>query len=286
MNLTPDVTLDLEPELGEPEYWMIGRLRESLEQTTRAIEEFRFHEAAETLYHLVWDDFCATYIELAKVTLQNGTTRQKAAILHFLDILLRALHPVVPFLTEEIHAAVMDGRLPKGEPGLLAARSWPLDHPLLRVEGADPTLVPRFQEVLTSFLRLKAENGVDPAKRVPAFCTLKTMEPFAEGLKSIARLESVTFPDGDVHAPTRAVGVVTGGTVALELAGLKDPAAEKAKLEKEREKLEKELAASLARLADEAFTTKAPEAAVAKMRTGAAEKQARLDQIKSLLVAG
>jgi valyl-tRNA synthetase len=286
MNLTPDVTLDVAPVLGEAEYWMIGRLRESLDQTTRAIEEFRFHEAAETLYHLVWDDFCATYIELAKVTLQNGTREQKAAILHFLYILLRALHPVVPFLTEEIHAAVMDGRLPEGEPRLLAARSWPTKHPLLRVEGGDPGLVPRFQEVLSALLRLKAENGVDPAKRVPAFCTIKALEPFTEGLKSIARLESVTFPDGDIHGATRAVAVVSGGTVALELAGLKDPVAEKAKLEKEREKLEKELESSRARLADVDFTTKAPEAAVAKMRAGAQEKQARLDKINELLAAG
>ena len=286
MNLTPEVTLEVAPVLGEAEYWMIGRLREVLEQATRAIEEFRFHEAAELLYHLVWDDFCATYIELAKVTLQAGSTAEKAAILNFLDILLRALHPVVPFLTEEIHAAVMVGRLPQGEPELLAARSWPLDHPLLKAEGGDPGLVPRFQECLSALLRLKAENGVDPAKRVPAFCTLKALEPFTEGLKSIARLESVTFPDGDIHAPTRAVAVVTGGTVALELAGLKDPVAERAKLEKEREKLERDLESSLARLADESFTTKAPEAAVAKMRAGAEEKQARLAKVRELLALG
>ncbi|BDU75620.1 valine--tRNA ligase [Mesoterricola sediminis] len=283
MSLTPDITLDVEPELGEAEFWMIRRLREALGSATKAIEEYRFHEAAEILYHLVWDDFCATYIELAKVTLQSGSREQKAAILHFLDILLRALHPLVPFVTEEIHAAVLEGRLPKGEPELLAARAWPLDDPLLKREGGDPDLVPRFQEVLSAFHRLKAENGVDPAKRVPAFCTLEVLAPFAEGLKSIARLESVAFGPDAGHGATRAVAVVTGGTVALELAGLKDPAAEKAKLEKEKEKLERDLAAALARLADESFTTKAPEAAVAKMRAGAEEKQARLAKINELL---
>jgi len=124
---------------------------------------------------------------------------------------------------------------------------------------------------------------VAPAKRVPAFCTVKALEPFAEGLKSIARLESVAFPDGDIHAATRAVAVVTGGTVALELAGLKDPAAEKIKLEKEKEKLEKDLESSLARLADPDFTGKAPAAAVAKMRGATEEKQARLVKILELL---
>ena len=283
LSLTPDVTLDVAPELGEAEYWMIGRLREQLALTTRAIDEFRFHEAAETLYHLVWDDFCATYIELAKITLTQGTREQKAAILHFLDILLRALHPLVPFVTEEIHEAVMTGRLPKGEPELLAARSWPLDDPLLAVEGGDPGLVPHFQEVLTALHRLKADNGVDPGKKVAAFCTVRTLEPFTEGFKGIARLESVTFLDGDLTGPTRAVAVVRGGTVALDLAGLKDPAAERAKLEKERDKLVKELESATARLADESFTTKAPEAAVAKMRAQAEEKQARLAQVNALL---
>jgi valyl-tRNA synthetase len=283
LSLTPDVTLEVTPELGEAEYWMIRRLREQLAITTKAIEEFRFHEAAETLYHLVWDDFCATYIELAKVTLMAGSREQKAAILHFLDILLRALHPLVPFLTEEIHAAVMAGRLPAGEPELLAGRSWPLDDPLLRREGGDPGLVPHFQEVLSALHRLKADNGVDPGKKVAAFCTVRALAPFTEGFKGIARLASVTFLDGDLATPTRAVAVVRGGMVALELAGLKDPAAERAKLEKERDKLVKELDSLATRLADESFTTKAPEAAVAKLRASSTEKRARLEQINGLL---
>jgi valyl-tRNA synthetase len=283
MSLTPDVTLEVRPELGEPEYWMIRRLRGQLALATQAIEEFRFHEAAEVLYHLVWDDFCATYIELAKIHLQHGSREQKAAILQFLDILLRALHPLVPFVTEEIHDAVMPGRLPKGEPELLAARAWPLDEPILAVEGGDPGLVPLFQEALSALHRLKAENGVDTGRKVAAFCTVRALEPFAEGLKAIARLASVTFTDADLATPTRTVGVITGGTVALELAGLKDPAAERAKLVKERDKLVKELASVTARLGDEDFTTKAPAAAVDKMRAQAEEKQARLERVTALL---
>ena len=283
MNLDPDLTLDLEPELGEAEHWMIGRLNSALAATTRALEEFRFHEAADLLYHLVWDDFCATYIELAKVQLQSGTPAQKVAILRFLDILLRALHPFVPFVTEEIHEAVLAGRLPAGEPTLLAQRDWPAGDPLLARQGGDATLIPRFQEALTALLRLKAEQGVDPAKRVPACCTLVELAPFAEAFKSIARLESIAFAEGDLASATRAVAVVAGGAVALELAGLKDPAAERAKLEREQAKLEKELEPLQARLADESFLTKAPEAAVAKLRDQATEKVQRLAQVKALL---
>jgi valyl-tRNA synthetase len=258
-------------------------MRDTLTAVTKALEEFRFHEASDLLYHLVWDDFCATYIELAKVQLVSGTKGQKAAILHFLDILLRALHPFVPFLTEEIHEAVIAQRLPSSEPALLALRSWPMDEKILQTQGGDATLIPRFQEVLSACLRLKAEQGVDPAKRVPAFCSIMELEPFTEALKSIARLESVTFTKDDLGSPTRTVAVVAGGAVALELAGLKDPVAEKAKLEKERAKLEKELEPLRARLADDSFVTKAPEAAVAKLRGQAGEREQRLVQILALL---
>jgi valyl-tRNA synthetase len=283
MNLDESITLATEPEFGEAEYWMIGRMRASLAAVTQALEEFRFHEASDLLYHLVWDDFCATYIELAKVQLVSGTAGQKAAILRFLDILLRALHPFVPFLTEEIHEAVLAPRLAPSESPLLALRSWPVDDPVLQIQGGDDTIIPRFQEVLSAFLRLKAEQGVDPAKRVAALCSITELEPFAEALKSIARLESVTFTKDDLATPTRAVAVVAGGTVALELAGLKDPAAEQAKLEKELAKLEKELEPLRARLADESFITKAPEAAVAKLRGQAEEREQRLAQVKALL---
>jgi valyl-tRNA synthetase len=283
MNLDSSITLETQPVFGEAEYWMIGRLRGELAAITDALEAFRFHDAADRLYHLVYDDFCATYIELAKVQLQSGTQAQKAAILHFLDLLLRALHPFVPFVTEEIHEAVMAERLPAGEPTLLAQRAWPVGEWILDAKGGDPALIPRFQEVLSACLRLKAEHGVDPAKRVPAFCSLGELEPFAEALKAIARLESVTFTGADLAAPSRAVAVVAGGAVALELAGLKDPAAEKAKLEKELAKLEKELEPLRARLADDSFVTKAPEAAVAKLRGQAEEREQRLAQVKALL---
>ena len=283
MNLDESVTLATAPEFGEAEFWLIKKMKDSLSAVTKALEEFRFHEASDLLYHLVWDDFCATYIELAKVQLLSGTAGQKAAILHFLDILLRALHPFVPFVTEEIHEAVIAPRLPASEPALLALRSWPVDDRILQVKGGDAALIPRLQDVLSAFLRLKAEQGVDPAKRVPAFCSITELAPFTEALKSIARLESVTFTKDDPTSPTRAVAVVAGGTVALELAGLKDPAAEQAKLEKELAKLEKELEPLRARLADDSFVTKAPEAAVAKLRGQAEEREQRLAQVKALL---
>jgi len=94
---------------------------------------------------------------------------------------------------------------------------------------------------------------------------------------------SLSLTDGGIEGPTRAVAVVTGGTAALELAGVKDPAAEKAKLEKERDKLQKELEGLRGRLTNEGFLAKAPAEAVEAQRAQAAEKEARLAQVLSLL---
>ena len=283
MNLTENVTLDIAPEFGEAEYWMTGRIRESLADAARAIEQFRFHEAAETLYHLVWDDFCSTYIELAKVNLQNGSTEQKAAILRFLDILLRALHPFVPFVTEEIHEAVMNGRRPSGEPALLAERSWPENDPILKIKGGNSALIPKFQEALSNILRLKAENSIDPARRVPALCNLPELAPFSEAFKSLAKLESMNFQTGDLSSKTRAIAVIEGGLVALELAGVKDPALEKAKLEKERDKLTQELQSLKARLNNPDFLSKAAQKAIESQQQLASEKEARLNVVLGAL---
>jgi len=283
MSLGQEVTLGIQPKFGEAEYWMIGRLRQCIASATKAIEQFRFHEAAETLYHLVWDDFCSTYIELAKVALQSGSPAQKAAILHFLDILLRSLHPFVPYVTEEIHEAVIADRLPKGEDAMLAQRNWPLDDPILKVEGGNAGLIPKFQEALSNILRLKAENSVDPAKRVPALCNLQELAPFAEALKSLAKLESVTFQHGDLSSPSRAIAIVEGGMVSLELADVKDIAAEKVKLEKERDKLSQELQAIRARLNNPDFLTKAAQKAIEAQQALAEEKEARLATIIGVL---
>lgn len=283
MNIEPEITLETYPVFGEAEYWMIGRLRKQITIVTKAIDEFRFHEAAQVLYHLVWDDFCATYIELVKTNLLQGTKEQKAAILHFLDIILRALHPIVPFVTEEIHEAVMIGRLKPGESELIAGRCWPINDPLLQIEGGDPNLIPSFQEALSVIHRLKAENNIDPGKKVAAFCTMSTLKPFTDSFKSIARLTSITFTSEDVHSNSHAVGIINGGTISIELAGVKDLAAEKNKLLEERRKLGKELESLNTRLTDELFIIKAPESVVNNMRTKANEKYSRLMQLEELL---
>jgi valyl-tRNA synthetase len=154
---------------------------------------------------------------------------------------------------------------------------------LLCVKGGTPGLISHFQEVLSVIHRLKSENGVDPGKKVAAFCTATALKPFSESLKHIAKLDSITFTSEELISPSRAVALVTDGMVALELIGLKDVVGERKKLEDERSRLVKELETLNLRLRDKNFTAKAPAEAVTKVSKNVDIKRARLLQIESLL---
>ena len=281
MNIDPGITLNTSFTLGEADNWMAVRLQEVCTKVSEALDHYRFHDAADHLYHLIYDDFCGTYIELVKVQLLQGSSEQKAVILNYLDIILRLLHPMVPFLTEEIHAWVIKDRLSHEEPKLLAQRSWPSNHVLLQTTHP-PSRISEFQEILSTLLRLKAEQGIDPGKRVKAYATLPLVQDFEEPIKSLGKFESITLEERIETTNDRAIAVVGRGKVAIEISqssALKNPA----QLMKEYEKLQKEIVALSQRLANDTFVAKAPKEALAKAQQDLKEKTARIEQIKDLI---
>ena len=281
MNVDPSIILSSPLVLGEADHWMASRLQEVSIKVSEALAHYRFHDAADQLYHLIYDDFCGTYIELVKVQLLQGSSGQKAVILNYLDIILRLLHPMVPFLTEEIHACVIKDRLASEEPKLLAQRSWPSEHPLL--QGVHPTSrVPDFQEILSTLLRLKAEHGIDPGKRVKAYATVALVKDFEEPIKSLGKLESITFQNQIEPSNECAIAVVGHGKVAIEI-GQASFSKNPALLIKEHDKLGKEIEALSGRLANENFVAKAPAEALAKAQQDLKDKESRLEQIKDLI---
>lgn len=283
INIDDSITLSTPASKGEAEHWMADRLRTVMDEVHQSLDVFRFHDAADRLYHLIYDDFCGTYIELAKVNLTKGTPQQKAAILQFLDIILRLLHPMVPFLTEQIHAAIISTKLPAGEPLMLAQRSWPSQHPFLVHEGGTPGLIASFQSVLSTIMRLKADHGLDPAKKVPCWLTLRSLEPFSEALKSMGRLDAVHFVDSIDNREDLAVGLAAEGKIALGLPSIQAEGKDIDKMTKERIILEKEIASLGIRLKNQAFLDKAQPEALAKAQLDLQSKTNRLQQIIDLL---
>ncbi|MCO5974217.1 valine--tRNA ligase [Actinoallomurus soli] len=238
--------------------WIVSRLSSVVADVESHFERFEFAKACETLYHFAWDEFCDWYVELSKVP---GMSAGASAVLgHVLDVLLRLLHPLTPFVTEELWTALTGGET-------IVAASWPRPGGFTDPE-AEAEIV-GFQRLVTEVRRFRADQGLKPGQRVAA--SLEGIDPaYEEAARTLLRLT----PPEDGFNPTASLPV-DGVTVRLDTAGAIDVAAERARLEKDLAAARKEIAQAEGKLGNEQFMAKAPEKVVAKTR-GRLE-QARTD---------
>jgi valyl-tRNA synthetase len=261
---------------GEPglyDRWIRHRLDVALADAHAALDGFRFNDAAHTLYHFVWGELCDWYIELAKLALQGGDADARHATQHALvDVLrgaLRALHPIMPFVTEEIAAA-----LPGADGRLLMQGTYPPRGP-----GLSPTETQEMDalvETVTKIRQVRGELGVPPATQLRV--TFPTAAaPFVRrheaAIRALARTGSPTLSDA-APSPTASVALVAGWSLQVEL---DDPALlgdEVRRLEKEIARIEKDLELAAKKLGNPSFVERAKPEVVAAER----EKQARLGE--------
>jgi valyl-tRNA synthetase len=250
-------------DLGPADRWVLSRLHATVGVVDAYYEDFEFARAAETLYHFAWDEVCDWYVELAKIPLAGGgsaadTTR--AVLGQVLDSLLRLLHPIVPFVTEELWTALTGGES-------LVVAEWPRARP----EHADPEAeaeIGLLQQVVTEVRRFRSEQGLKPGQRVPTRLAGLAGTPLAAHAEQVRALARLTEP-GERFAATAALSVA-GVSVELDLSGAIDVAAERRRLEKDLTAARKELGQAGAKLGNPDFLAKAPESVVAKIRNRAA----------------
>ncbi|MCI0407961.1 MAG: class I tRNA ligase family protein, partial [Acidobacteria bacterium] len=264
--------------------WIISRVNAVSREVDQALEQFRYDEAASTLYHFVWHEFCDWYIEMVKPSLIGDARdtlegrRSRAILLRVLDRALRLLHPFMPFLTEEIWQ-----RLPhEGETLVL------VDYPHYREEEEDSDAekeVGFLIAAVTKLRNLRAESNLPAGLKLEALFHTdlsrprRIVESHAATLCTLARLSAFRFVaeiPGDLAA---ARGVIPGLEMALPLAGVQDPHEERRRLEREMEKAQKELAGLEAKLANESFTGRAPQDVVAKVREASRELRERIEKL-------
>jgi valyl-tRNA synthetase len=272
--------------------WILSRLEQTVAQVDSAFAEYRFHEAADALYHFAWDEYCAWFIEMAKPALGEGADPVAAAtkrrvLLRVLDDCLRLLHPFMPFLTEEIWQHFPH----EGE--TIQRASWPRSG-AFPVDEAALEAVGRLQEVVTALRNLRAETGLDPKQRLPVrFATADgaTRALLAEQsavLQAVARTQPPELLD---HAPVAAdrqgcaVAEAAGVSVLVPLSGLLDVEAETRRLTQQAAKAEQEARSLAGRLANAAFTGKAPAEVVAETRARHLELVARVERLQRTLAA-
>jgi valyl-tRNA synthetase len=246
------------------------------------LEQYEFGKACEALYHFAWDEFCDWYLELAKVPLASGdeaaADRTRKVLGFVLDQTLRLLHPVMPFVTDELWCALT------GEDSVMMA-AWP---DFAFTDAVAETEIGSLMRLVTEIRQFRSGQGLHPGQRVPARLAGIEATPLAAHEESIRALLRLTVPEHTSPADgfgASASLLAEGVTVELDLAGTVDVKAERKRLEKDLAAARKEAQSMTAKLANEAFTAKAPADVIEKSRARLAAAEADIARLESRLAA-
>lgn len=267
-----------------PDMWIIGRLNQTIEQVTQAYETYRFDLAAETLYSFVWNDYCDWYLELAKVQLQTGcASRQRATrhtLLRVLEAALRLLHPIIPFITEELWQTVAPMCDAKTADSIMLARFPEADGGEIVQTAFEQMTV--LQDLIGAVRNLRGEMGIQPNVKAPLF--VESADDLADYLKYLPMMTRLTEAQQVAALPESEdapVAVCNGARLMLKVEI--DKAAETARLSKEAEKLQKALDKLNAKLSKPGYTEKAPAHLVEKDKADLAELEDKMAKVQTQL---
>jgi valyl-tRNA synthetase len=255
--------------------WLLSRLERTRAAVTAAYDAFDPAEAARLLHSFAWSELADWAVELAKPRLAAGgeDARTAGAVLAYaLDVTLRLLHPVMPFVTEELGRTL-------GDVDTITLGPWPAERPADLDQAAEADMA-EVQEVIAAVRRFRAEHDVPPSRR-PRLVIVPAGDRQAELLRAeldsvrrLARLESVEVGPAPAEQGPTAKVLAAGAELHLPLAGLLDLDEELARLERERDALDAEARRAEGKLANAGFVAKAPPAVVEKTRARLAEVEA------------
>ncbi|TLM68870.1 MAG: valine--tRNA ligase [Deltaproteobacteria bacterium] len=278
----PATGIDLDdPQLSDADRWILTRLSETIEQTTRALGDYRFNEAAGTLYAFTWNSFCDWYIELSKEALHGGDAQAKrrvqGVLFTVLEQLLRLLHPLMPFITEEIWQA-LPGTRPTAS---LMLAAWP-ETAAVPADAAASARMELVMEVIRAIRNIRGEMDVPPGKQISALLlcgspeSVAILEAAQGAVRALARVSDLQIGQ-NLARPAQAATQVAGDVeICLPLAGLVDIAEEEQRLGKEIAKVRTDVEFFRKKLANEKFVANAPAEVLAKDRGKLAEAEEKL----------
>jgi valyl-tRNA synthetase len=278
-----------ELELSLADHWILSQYQETVSQFRQYLDSYRFDMAANTLYEFTWNQFCDWYLELTKPVLFKGTEAQqrgtRRTLVTVLESLLRLMHPIMPFITEEIWQRVAP----------LASKDFTAGISIMNeaYPAADSALInPAAQadiEWVKSFIlairNIRGEMDIAPTKPLPVLLRNLTsedarrLEQNRALLLNLAKLESITVLGADDTAPASAAQLLGAMDLLIPMAGLIDKEAELSRIAKQLEKMQQEAARVAGKLANEGFVAKAPEAVLAKEREKLADAEAAISKL-------
>lgn len=279
MNGAAPAPLPASENLTDADRWILGRLEEVRAEVDSSLDGYEFNRACESLYHFAWDEFCDWYLELAKVQLAGGHHHTTAVLAAVLDVLLKLLHPVMPFVTETLWKSLT------GAESLVVA-SWPTPSGVETDHGSVQR-IGDLQRLVTEIRRFRSDQGLADRQKVAARVSGIDAAGLGEHVASLTSLAWLTKSD-EGFSPTAHIEVrLSAGTVNVELdtSGTVDVEAERRRLEKDLAAAKKELAGTAAKLANDAFLAKAPADVVATIRGREQLAREEVDRISARLAA-
>ena len=279
---------DADLNFSAADRWIISLLQRAEAEIAQQLHDYRFDLAAQALYHLVWDEYCDWYLEIAKVQIQTGSPAQQRStrrtLLRVLETILRLAHPFIPFITEELWQTVapMAGR--KTHETILLA-SYPVCDEQ-RIDNAAEAQIERLKGLISACRNLRGEMSLSPATKVPLIIatspdeqtTLTEAAPILQGLAKLSEVRFVETLPADALAPVAVLG-----NVQMMLEVEVDVPAEIARLEKEIARLEGEIKKAEGKLGNASFVDRAPPAVVEQERQRMADFGHTLAMLKPQL---
>ena len=269
---TVDGPMPATDSLSAIDKWILSRLSETTAEYTALLKGYEFARACEVIYHFAWDDLCDWYLELSKESFASGSSAASQRVLgHVLDSLFRLLHPVMPFITEELWTTFTSQET-------LVTAQWP-EVQKNHLDKKSESLIGELQKIVTEVRRFRNDQGVKPSKKIPGrFIAPADVTSYASAMAFLLKLELKDF--------TPSASVEIGSMkVELDLSGTVDVVAERARLEKDLVTAQKDMKTAEVKLSNEGFMAKAPENVVTEIKERMAATSADIERITAQLAA-
>jgi valyl-tRNA synthetase len=277
-------------ELGAADRWIISQLQKTEQEVIDAINGYRFDLAAHAVYTFIWDEYCDWYLELSKTVLTDSNNSPEAVrgtrrtLVRVMEAVLRLIHPLTPFISEEIWQRMAPLAGVKGE--TIMRQPYPApDQSAIDAPAVDE--IAWVKDFIIGVRKIRSGMNIDPRKSLPVLLEggsatdQSRLENNLQYLTSVGRIESVTWLGTDEAAPESSTALVGNMKLLIPLAGLIDKDAELVRLARELERKKDELGRCEKKLSNSNFVDKAPQEVVAKEQARTAELQAAIDNLQT-----
>ena len=282
-------SINFDAELSSQDKWILSRLQQVKTEVEKHLADYRLDLMSQSLYEFVWHDYCDWYLEISKPLLEDDKTKQgcEATLLKVLSETLVLLHPIIPFITEEIFE--QSQKLQSNSTGKLISQPFPEPNKDLLNTEAEAE-IDWLKEFILGIRKIRGEMNISPGKPLP--CFVKSFSSKDQSyidnnkamLYALAKLDTVDFLSNDEEEPESAIALVGEMKILIPLAGLIDKGAERDRLNKEIEKLSKLKSQFAAKLNNEKFINGAPEAVVNNEKDKLASTENALKDLNQQLV--